>query len=205
MTHLRKPHLACALLAGLAAAPAAAQPALVAPSEAPPAEAAAASPQAAERQLDSLFSELAEPGREDWERIEGEINAIWSRSGSPSMDLLLRRGTEAIEAEDYPAAVEHLSALIDHAPDFAEGWNARATAFYLMGEYSLSISDVEHVLSLEPRHFGALTGLGFMLEQMNEPDMALRALEAVQELNPNSPSINDAVARLKRTSGDAEL
>jgi tetratricopeptide (TPR) repeat protein len=156
-------------------------------------------------ELDALFAQLAEPGREDWERIESEITRIWSKSGSPAMDLLLKRGNEALEAEDYPAAVEHFSALIDHAPDFAEGWNARATAYYLMGEYSLSIADVEHVLALNPRHFGALAGLAYMLEALGEPELALKALHAAQALNPNRPNINDAAARLERMTGDAEL
>ena len=108
--------------------------------------------------LDALFAELAEPGREDWERIEGEITRIWSRSGSDAMDLLLRRGNEALEAEDYGAALEHFTALTDHAPDFAEGWNARATTFYLMGEYALSIADVERVLALNPAAFRGAGG-----------------------------------------------
>ena len=155
--------------------------------------------------LDALFAELAQPGREDWERIEAEITRIWSKSGSPAMDLLLRRGQAALEAEDYPAAVGHFSALIDHAPDFAEGWNGRATAYYLMGEYTLSIADVEHVLALNPRHFGALAGLAFMLEALGEPELALKALHAVQALNPNRPNINEAAARLERTAGEVEL
>jgi tetratricopeptide (TPR) repeat protein len=155
--------------------------------------------------LDALFAELAEPGREDWERIEGEITRIWSRSGSDAMDLLLRRGNEALEAEDYTAALEHFTALTDHAPDFAEGWNGRATTFFLMGEYALSIADVERVLALNPRHFAALAGLAFMLEAMDEPDLALKALHAVQELNPNRPNINDAAARLERLTGEVEL
>lgn len=155
--------------------------------------------------LDELFAELKEPGRDDWEQIEGEITRIWSHSGSPAMDLLLSRGNAALEAEDYPLAVEHFSALIDHAPDFAEGWNGRATTYYLMGEYGLSIADVEHVLVLNPRHFGALAGLAFMLESMGEPDMALKALRAVQALNPNRQNINEAVTRLERMTGDAAL
>ena len=121
------------------------------------------------------------------------------------MDLLLARGNAALAAEDYPPAIEHFSALIDHAPDFAEGWNGRATAYFMMGEYSLSIADVEHVLVLNPRHFGALAGLGFMLEQLDEPQLALRALEAAQKLNPNRPNVNDAVKRLETMTGDAEL
>jgi tetratricopeptide (TPR) repeat protein len=155
--------------------------------------------------IDELFAELKQPGRDDWERIEGEITALWAESGSPAMDLLLARGNAALEAEDYPAAVEHFSALIDHAPDFAEGWNARATTYYLMGEYSLSLADVEHVLALNPRHFGALAGLAFMMEAMGRDDLALRALRMVQELNPNRPNINDAATRLERMTGDTEL
>jgi tetratricopeptide (TPR) repeat protein len=155
--------------------------------------------------IDALFAELAEPGREDWQRIEGEITRIWSRSGSASMDLLLRRGKEALEAEDYEAALEHFSALTDHAPDFAEGWNGRATAFYLMGEFSLSMADVERVLALNPRHFGALSGLAAMFEQMGENELALKALRAVHALNPNRPDVNDAIGRLERMRGAVEL
>jgi tetratricopeptide (TPR) repeat protein len=162
-------------------------------------------PKSDAERLEELFAELAEPGRDDFERIEGEIVRIWSKSGSDSMDLLLQRGNEALENEDYEAALDHFSALTDHAPDFAEGWNGRATAFYLMGEYSLSISDVEHVLALNPRHFGALQGLAFMFEQMGEEELALRALKAVQSLNPNRPNIKDAIIRLERLDGSAEL
>ncbi len=121
------------------------------------------------------------------------------------MDLLLRLGNEALEAEDYPTAIERFSALIDHAPDFAEGWNGRATTYYMMGEYGLSISDVEHVLALNPRHFAALSGLAFMFETMDEPEMALKALHAAHELTPNRTNINEAVTRLDRLTGDAEL
>lgn len=170
----------------------------------PVAEAAAQSPQDDAR-LDALFADLAEPGRGDWQRIEGEIGRIWAQSGSSAMDLLLQRGREAMEAGDYRAAVEHLTALTDHAPEFAEGWNARATAFFLMEEYSLSIADIGRVLALNPRHFGALTGLAIMFENMGETEYALQALRAVQALNPNRPNINEAVARLTRMTGEADL
>jgi hypothetical protein len=74
-----------------------------------------------------------------------------------------------------------------------------------MGEYSLSIADVEHVLVLNPRHFGALAGLASMFEALGEPEMALKALHAVQDLNPNRPNINEAATRLERMTGEAEL
>jgi tetratricopeptide (TPR) repeat protein len=155
--------------------------------------------------LDELFVELREPDRDDWERIEAEITRIWSESGSPAMDLLLSRGNEALKAEDYPTALEHFSALVDHAPEFAEGWNGRATVYFLMGEYTLSIADVQHVLALEPRHFGALTGLGFMMEALDEPELALEAFRAARALNPNQPEISQAAKRLEQAMGDAEL
>lgn len=158
-----------------------------------------------ETKLDALFTELAEPGREDWNRVENEITRIWSRSGSPAMDLLLRRGIEAMKAEDYGAAVEHLTALTDHAPDFAEGWNARATTFYVSGEYALAMADIERVLALEPRHFGAISGLAFILEEMGETTLALRALRMVHEINPNRPNVTEAIARLERAAGADSL
>jgi tetratricopeptide (TPR) repeat protein len=200
MRGFQKRQLAVALVLGAALGP---SPAFT--QDRPPPAPEAAEPEIDAARLDALFVELAEPGRDDWERIEGEIIRIWSKSGSPAMDLLLRRGNEALEAEDYAAALEHFSALTDHAPDFAEGWNGRATAFYLMDEYSLAIADVERVLALEPRHFGALSGLAFMLEAMGEPELALEALQLVQALNPNRPNINQAVTRLEQMSGEADL
>jgi tetratricopeptide (TPR) repeat protein len=200
MRGFQKRQLAVALVLGAALGP---SPAF--PQDRPPPAPEAAEPETDAARLDALFVELAEPGRDDWERIEGEIIRIWSKSGSPAMDLLLRRGNEALEAEEYAAALEHFSALTDHAPDFAEGWNGRATAFYLMDEYSLAIADVERVLALEPRHFGALSGLAFMLEAMGEPELALEALQLVQALNPNRPNINQAVTRLEQMSGEADL
>jgi len=158
-----------------------------------------------EDRLDTLFAELAEPGREDWNRVENEITRILSRSGSPAMDMLLRRGSDAMEAEDYRAAIEHLTALTDHAPDFAEGWNARATAFYISGEYALAIADIERVLALEPRHFSAISGLAFMLEEMGETAPALRAMRMVQEINPNRPNVTEAISRLERATGSDTL
>lgn len=166
---------------------------------------AAGKAEASAERLDRLFAELAEPGQTEWERIEGEIGNIWSRSGSPAMDLLLSRGSEAMSDEDYTKAVEHFSALIDHAPEFAEGWNARATAYFLEGNYALAMADVQHVLALNPRHFGALTGLSTMFESMNEPQLALKAMRMAEELSPNRPSIRETIRRLEKQTGEIEL
>lgn len=155
--------------------------------------------------LDGLLARLAEPGRADWQRIEEQVEGIWSRSGSPSMDLLLRRAGSEMGAENFAAAADHLTALTELAPDFAEGWNARATVYYSMGEYSLSMADLEHVLALNPNHFGALAGLGLILEQLDEPAPALKALRAAERLNPNRPDIKESIERVDRSLGAQDL
>jgi tetratricopeptide (TPR) repeat protein len=155
-------------------------------------------------QLDALFADLQKPDS-DWEKTESRILEIWSHSGSPAMDLLLQRGVEAMDSGDYPKAIEHLSALIDHAPGFAEAWNARATAYFLIGEYGLSIADVQKTLALNPRHFGAFSGLGIMLEEMGDTKNALAAFKASQALQPHHQDINDAVKRLEKVVDGVEL
>lgn len=195
MTGFRKRLLASSLAVALGACLAA--PAAVGQS----AEQAAA--QAA--RLDLLLGELSEPDRPDWAKVEAEVLRLWSQSGSPAMDLLLRRGNEAMEAQDFAGAVDHLSALTDHAPGFAEGWNARATAFFYMDEYALSLADIERTLALNPRHFAALEGLAAVMEATDHPDLALRAARAAHAINPNRPSVNEAIARLERQTGATAL
>ncbi len=152
---------------------------------------------------DALFAELQGEAPE-WERIEDRILEIWSQSGSDAMDLLLERGRKSLEDGDFPKAIEHFSALIDHAPDFAEGYNMRATAYFLMGKYGLSIGDVQRTLALNPRHFGALSGLGIMLEEIGDKPHALEAFKAAQALHPFHDDVNDAIKRLEKlTAGSA--
>ena len=148
--------------------------------------------------LEELFERLQIPDLGNWELVEEEIYQRWSISGSASADFLLMRGREALDEGDLDAALDHLTALTDHAPDFAEGWNARATAYFRMGMYGPSIADVQQVLALNPRHFGALTGLGLRLEEMGEFDAALEAFESAQAIHPHRPDINQAVDRLNR-------
>jgi tetratricopeptide (TPR) repeat protein len=178
-----------------------------APAEAPAPEAESPADKArrAAARLDALYAELARPDQPGWEKVQTEIERLWSRSGSPAMDLLLRRAGRALAAEDYAAAIDHLTALTELAPDFAEGWNARATAFYQIGELSLAMADIEHVLALDPRHYGALTGLGVILDQVNQPAAALRALQEAERINPNRPDIQESIKRVERSLGAQDL
>jgi len=161
----------------------------------------------AERQqeIDTLLTELAKPDLEIWESVEKKVIRLWSQSGSATGDLLLQRGQEAIEAGDYPLAIEHLTALTDHAPDFAEGWNARATAFFLAEEFGLALADIEQVLVLNPHHFGALSGVGVMFEQLGDPQLALDAMRAAQQINPHREPVNNAIERLQAQLGETTL
>ncbi|MEH6775691.1 MAG: tetratricopeptide repeat protein [Cereibacter changlensis] len=155
--------------------------------------------------LDDLFTRLQTAEGREASRIEREIWAEWSKSGSASADLLLQRGRDAMEAGDGRTAVEHFTALVDHAPDFAEGWNARATAYFSLGQYGPSITDIARVLTLNPRHFGAMAGLGAMMEELDRPEKALEAYRAALAIHPHLDGVEQAVERLEAKAAGQEL
>jgi tetratricopeptide (TPR) repeat protein len=94
-------------------------------------------------------------------------------------------------------AVEHLTALTDHAPEFAEGWYARATAYYLTGRVGPALADLQRALVLEPRHYRAITGLAVILEETDQPRRALEVYRRALAIHPHAPDIKEAVARLE--------
>ncbi|MYH56436.1 MAG: tetratricopeptide repeat protein [Boseongicola sp. SB0675_bin_26] len=151
-----------------------------------------------EAELDALFAGLQNANPETVQQIEKQIYRIWSQSGSPAMDLLLERGRKAHAEGDFGLAIEHFSALVDHAPDFAEGYNARATAYFQTGRFGQSLADIRQTLRLNPRHFGAISGLAAILEQIGRPEDSLEALRAVEELSPHREGLSDAISRLER-------
>ena len=155
--------------------------------------------------LDDLFTRLASAEEAEAGRIEQEIWIEWSKSGSPAMDLLLQRGRDAMEAGDLVTAVEHFTALIDHAPDFAEGYNSRATAYFQEGQFGPSVADIAKTLSLNPRHFGALAGFGMILEQTNQPDRALEVYNAALAIHPHLAGVLEAVERIKTEAHGRDL
>ena len=154
--------------------------------------------QAQTSNLDALFAELQKPDLQGWKKVQEKILTAWAHSGSDTMDLLLQRGNDALQEGRIEDAIGHFSALIDHAPDFAEGWNARATAFYLAGEYGLSIQDIQQTLALNPRHFGAMAGLGRILEQMERPKQALAIYRHAFAVHPHMPDVIKAIERLEK-------
>ena len=158
----------------------------------------------AELTLDELFAELPEhadspPGQ----RIEAEILKRLSRSGSDTADLLMSWASSAIEAKDYPHALDILDQAVLVKPDFAEAWNKRATVYFLIDDYSASISDIRQTLALEPRHFGALAGLGMIFQAMERKNDAIQVFERALEINPQLDKVREALEELKKdTAGD---
>ncbi|WP_246391210.1 tetratricopeptide repeat protein [Limimaricola variabilis] len=178
-----KPVLA-ALLLGLAATPAIAQD---------------------DERVARLFEELQAAGPAQTDGLSAEIREAWSRSGSPAIDLLLTRGREALGMGDVEAAVEHLTAAIDHTPGLAEAHVLRANAYYLDGLTGPAIDDLRVALAIEPRHFGALEGFAALLEEMGRPEAAREVWGRVLALKPQDAQAGEAAHRLDIMLGGRTL
>ena len=129
-------------------------------------------------------------------RIERTIQTEWSKSGSAAMDLLLKRGRDALEVNELPTAIDHLTALTDHAPEFAEGWHALALAYYGSEMFGPAMDALEHTLALNPQHFGALRGVAAVHEQLGNDALAYDAYTQVLELRPHDEAVTEALERL---------
>lgn len=166
---------------------------------APPSEAAPIIPddETPEARLDRLFGALANAEGDAADRIADEITSIWAKSGSASMNLLLQRARAATGKKVYHQARAHVSALTRLAPDFAEGWNASATLYFIQEDYWQSVEHIQKTLELEPRHFGALAGLALILERTDRDEAALRTWEKVKALFPGMERAQEAIDRLK--------
>ena len=114
-------------------------------------------------------------------------------------------GVAAMQRRDYPAALRSFDSMVDLAPEFAEGWNKRATLYYLMGAYENSLDDIVRTLELEPRHFGALSGRGLILQDLGRDEEALTAFEAALDLNPQMPGARHNADALRKSLEDSAI
>ncbi|NCO87781.1 MAG: hypothetical protein GW886_14235 [Rhodobacterales bacterium] len=147
--------------------------------------------------LDDLMAQLAAADEASAPRIESAILTEWSKSGSPAVDLLLKRGEDAMEAGAPEVAIEHFTAAIDHAPDFAEAYHGRATAYYMTDRIGPALDDLRQTLVLNPRHFNALQGFGILLLEMGREAEAAEVLRQVQAMYPANAEVNDVLRRLE--------
>lgn len=147
--------------------------------------------------LDRLFSLLKRaPDRDAAKAIEARIWGQWYQSGSVTADLLMSRASAAAEAKDTDLALELLDAVVALAPDYVEGRNRRATLYYLRKDFSSALNDLAEALAREPRHFGALVGLGLIFQELGQDSQALEAFRQALALNPYLDRVPDLIEDL---------
>ncbi|HZT24220.1 MAG TPA: tetratricopeptide repeat protein [Pseudolabrys sp.] len=148
--------------------------------------------------LDFLFGALkAAPDDETAKAVEQRIWSVWIHSRSDTTMLLMARVQKAIENKDLDLALKLLDAIVKIKPDYVEAWNRRATIYYMKKDYGRSIADIRHVLKLEPRHFGALTGLGLILQDIGDDKQALEVYRRALAVYPRLERVPEIVKTLQ--------
>jgi tetratricopeptide (TPR) repeat protein len=150
------------------------------------------------RNLDFLFGALkVAPDETSAKAIEDRIWAMWTGSGNETTNLLMSRAKKAIDDEDYDLALRVLGAVIEIKPDFTEAWNRRATVYFMKRDYTNSLADIGKVLTREPRHFGALSGLGLIMQEIGDDKLALDAYRKALDVYPRLKGMEEKVKTLK--------
>lgn len=149
--------------------------------------------------LKGLFEQLrAAPSPEAASGVESQIWEIWAESGDADLDKVFTVGSHAMALGDTATALKIFDAIVKKAPNFAEGWNKRATVYYMMGDYEASLADIDRTLELEPHHFGALAGLGLVNMSLDRDEAALDAFERVLKVTPQSESAKHNIEFVKQ-------
>src|SRR6476661_4027936 len=149
------------------------------------------------RGLDFLFGALkAAPDEASAKHVEARIWALWLQTPSDTTALLMMRAKTAMDAQQMDVALKLLDAVVKLRPDYIEGWNRRATLYYLKNDYTHSLEDIEQVLVREPRHFGALAGLGMIMQDIGDEKRALDAFRKALAINPHLEKVPELVKQL---------
>ncbi|CAM5400976.1 hypothetical protein MAUB1S_06820 [Mycolicibacterium aubagnense] len=161
--------------------------------------------QTREQRIDQLFTDLKHTrSPKSAELVAGRIWNEWNRSGSASVDLMMQWSQKAIEDKKFDVALDFLDQVVTLQPKYAEGWNRRATAHFLMKNYAKSMVDIEQTLELEPRHFGALSGMAQIMTETGRKQAALDAWQKVLDLYPMLRNAQDQVSKLsEELAGEA--
>jgi tetratricopeptide (TPR) repeat protein len=149
------------------------------------------------RGLDFLFGALkVAPDEASAKHVEARIWALWMQTPSDTAALLMMRAKAAMDAQQMDVALKLLDSVVKLRPDYVEGWNRRATLYYLQNDYAHSLEDIEQVLVREPRHFGALAGLGMIMQDLGDEKRALDAFRKALALNPHLEKVPELVKTL---------
>lgn len=168
--------------------------------------AGAASADQTDPRLGDLFSQLqAAPGPAQASLLEARIWSIWSEAGNPDIDKVYQIGTQALALGDLATALKIFDAIVAKAPNFAEGWNKRATIYFMMDRYEESLADIDRTLELEPHHFGALSGLGLVNIKLDRDEAALDAFERVLKVSPQSANAKANIEFVKQRIKDKSI
>lgn len=163
-------------------------------------------PARAQSAVDGLFEKLQETQNPiEARQLERKIWEAWAKSESDTLDALMQGGVAVMEKGDYGRAQDIFSTMIELKPDFAEAYNKRATVRFLGGDYAGSVADIERTLKLEPRHFGALSGLGTIMERLDNLPEALKAYRRALAANPHLNEGADKLKELRRKIDAREL
>ena len=149
--------------------------------------------------LDALFGKLqSSQDIAEAQAVEQIIWRVWLVSGDDKIDAIMAHGVRAMTFNDHAVALRAFDEIVRRAPGFAEGWNKRATIHYLLGNYVASAADIESTLALEPRHFGALSGLGLVRLAQGDEAKALDAFEAALKVHPHLPGADSRIKELRQ-------
>ncbi len=155
-----------------------------------------------DQRLPPLFEHLAEAEvQSDAIDAAHQIWTIWTQSGDAEIDAQMQHSSDLMQRGRLSEALEVLDAVVAARPQFAEGWNRRATVHYMAGDFAASMADIQRTLALEPRHFGALSGMGLIFKATGDPQAALNAFEEVLRIHPWAPAARAERSRLRRELG----
>lgn len=149
--------------------------------------------------LEFLFGALkVAPDDASAKAVEDRIWRVWMRSGGDATDLLMSRVSAAVASKDLPLAHKLLDAIIAFKPDYVEGWDRRATLYYMQKDYGHAVADIAQVLAREPRHFGALFGLGLIMQEFGEDARALQAFRKAAAVHPHLKKLPELIKTLSQ-------
>lgn len=159
-----------------------------------------------DKRLPELFKQLQNAANPMEASVaQARIWAIWMESNNATIDEWMRKGIEAMNNGQHAEALSYFNRVVQKKPQFAEAWNKRALLYYMMGDYARSMADIEHTLELEPRHFGAISGIGLIEVAKGNDSAAIKAFERVLHLAPQNAHAKDNLDYLKKHLSDNQI